>query len=566
MKQQKNIPANYLKLLLLAIIFLKANSLFAQVGTAWHRQQAEIARIANEEANRNKERLLFEGKWNMKQLPGMVYLKNPMEEMPGMREYGSYHIPFCVDQLSSTSDFGDFRSTANETYTHSYDQNMGTLFEYVHSGYHYMNSNLARVVAAADGIIVAKGDGNFDQNCYYTIGSGNGNYLIIEHSDGKRSGYYHLRNGLTTQKVIGDYINEGEAIGFPGGFLGAYALIPARANLYFELRDAINNVIDPFGHTTPGGVWTWPYAPCSWRDSTYMKSIVGSSQLKYLKTMKHAPNTTDNCGADNFYYTDHFNPGDPFYIRYALTNYDIYNDSVVINIYNPLGVAILPTHIRPRICTNCGSFVHKIDAIQYITYVLPTNPVLMIPGTYTVVLNIPNYAGGYKTFYHYFTVGCQANYFPTANISGESGLIAGNDIVSNQQFYSSSRVKYVAGNQIILSPGFIAFEGSDVFLYNEPCVVPPRLSDEDVTSLEIEKDKILIAPNPARDFITVKILDCNSEAVYKIYNSTLQLVKILNVENGSEQMISLAEFENGIYFIDVQVDNQIYKAKFVVNK
>ncbi|MBK9320372.1 MAG: T9SS type A sorting domain-containing protein [Bacteroidetes bacterium] len=197
---------------------------------------------------------------------------------------------------------------------------------------------------------------------------------------------------------------------------------------------------------------------------------------------------------------------------------------------------------------------------------MPTNPVLMIPGTYTVALNIPDYAGGYQTYYHYFTVGCQSDYFPTANISGESGLIAGNNIVTSQQFYNTSRVKYVAGNQIILNPGFVAHEGSDVFLYNEPCVVPPRLSDEDSESPDQEMEKLLIAPNPARDFITVKIKDYNSKATFKIYNSTLQLVKVLNVENAAGQIISLAEFENGIYFIDAQTNEWSYKSKFVVNK
>jgi hypothetical protein len=79
-------------------------------------------------------------------------------------------------------------------------------------------------------------------------------------------------------------------------------------------------------------------------------------------------------------------------------------------------------------------------------------------------------------------------------------------------------------------------------------------------------EKLLIAPNPARDFITVKIKDYNSKATFKIYNSTLQLVKVLNVENAAGQIISLAEFENGIYFIDAQANEWSYKSKFVVNK
>ena len=150
-------------------------------------------------------------------------------------------------------------------------------------------------------------------------------------------------------------------------------------------------------------------------------------------------------------------------------------------------------------------------------------------------------------------------------MNGEYGRIAGSNIYSTQQCNSNSRVKYIAGNEIILQPGFNAYNGSHVMIYTEPCVVPPRLSDEDVTSFVKEEEKIVIAPNPARDFITVKIVECNSTAIYKIYNSTFQLVKVLNIENASEQIISLSEFENGIYFLKINDASQSISKKIIKN-
>jgi hypothetical protein len=121
---------------------------------------------------------------------------------------------------------------------------------------------------------------------------------------------------------------------------------------------------------------------------------------------------------------------------------------------------------------------------------LPANG-LMIPGTYKIILSLHTVGGSDYFYNHYITVGCQSDYFPTANISGESGLIAGNYIVTSQQFYNTSRVKYVAGNQIILNPIM------KVFLY-EPCV-PPRLSDEDM-NLPIGNGKAINCSQPCTRF------------------------------------------------------------------
>ncbi len=83
---------------------------------------------------------------------------------------------------------------------------------------------------------------------------------------------------------------------------------------------------------------------------------------------------------------------------------------------------------------------------------------------------------------------------------------------------------------------------------------------------ENENSLVAIHPNPANDFITIKIKNANSKATLRIYNSTMQLVKTLYFENGSENKITVNDFANGIYFIDAHSGDQSYQTKFVVSR
>ncbi|KAF0132074.1 MAG: hypothetical protein FD155_598 [Bacteroidetes bacterium] len=75
-----------------------------------------------------------------------------------------------------------------------------------------------------------------------------------------------------------------------------------------------------------------------------------------------------------------------------------------------------------------------------------------------------------------------------------------------------------------------------------------------------------IYPNPANDFITVKMYKASSKTSIKIYNSTMQLIKALSFENGIENIISTTDLNNGHYIIDVQIEGQSFKTKFVVSR
>ncbi len=553
MKQQRKVTTFYFILLLLVIIISKANVLQAQVDTTRLRQHAEIMRKAYDEGNRVKTKLMEEGKWTMLNTSSVIKFRPPLVARPGNYEYEYYKILTVPSHPDPNWPVLDFVCSQY----HTLQGQTGTTFIYLEPTDKYVNNSTANVVAASSGVIVSKQDGINDNLCLNS--SATGNFIALEHSNGVRSYYYQLHVGSLTQKPIGSFINEGEPIGTPGLFDGSGVTHAGIGTFVFELRDQSNNVVDPF-HT---GNYCFDDGISLWQDSTYMYWKVIEGRMTKFRVRKNSNQTVEGCGYLANSYSQHFNPGDLIRVHYD-ANWMSYSDSVLINIYNPLGVPIVTPFGWSPLWVGAYTNVDHAHST-----VLPTGGI-MTPGTYTVVgqlfTNYDSYASVKQTVVTYFTVGCISTFTLSSTVNGEYGKIAGNTIFSTQQCNSNSRVKYIAGNEIILQPGFNAFDGSHVMIYTEPCVVPPRLGDEDVVSLEVEKDKILISPNPARDFITVKIIDYNSKAIFKIYNSTLQLVKVLNVENASEQMISLAEFENGIYFIDAQVDSQSYKAKFVVNR
>ena len=537
--------------MLAALSIINVASLYAQPDSSFIQQQKVLSRNAFEEGNRNKQKLMAEGKWNMNATTSIVYLKTPIEEMPGMHEYGYFRIPFCVDRLPNSSDILDWACHYNYAWTKSYDGMTGTLFEYTDYGYNTINQHTARIVAAADGIIVAKGDGNFDRNCTYVPGLGN--YIAIEHSNGSRTYYYHLQNGTQTSKPIGTHVNEGELIGYPGGFVDSYSVGPyQQPSLFFELRDISNNVIDPFGSYNCLGVPTQYYT--TWKDSTYLEDIVLGHRITRLSTLKHMPNSSDNCANPIYIYNNHFNPGDSMYVQLRFNNYRFCGDSFLLNIFNPLGIPVFNTYVRNRLYSNCLTLS---DLENNLRYKLPTSGALMIPGTYTIALNYEESSGYNHNYYHYFTVGCQANYSSSLTRNGEAGIIVGNTIHSYETCNSGSRVKYIAGNEVILHPGFTAYEGSNVMIYNESCIVPPRLAEE--TENVSTSNELIVSPNPTSDKLKLN-LNISIEAC-EIYDAMGHLVYRTNVIDQNE--INVSQLKPGMYLITVLSNGEKLKTRFV---
>ena len=122
----------------------------------------------------------------------------------------------------------------------AYDGHLGTDYYPWPFPWYMMENDLVEIIAAADGEIIAKHDGEFDMNCELDW-SNTANSVTILHKDGYVTSYSHFKNGSLTDKSVGDLVTQGEYLGTVGS--SGYSDNP---HLHFELTDAQGNAIDPF--------------------------------------------------------------------------------------------------------------------------------------------------------------------------------------------------------------------------------------------------------------------------------------------------------------------------------
>jgi len=152
---------------------------------------------------------------------------------------------------------------------------------------------------------------------------------------------------------------------------------------------------------------------------------------------------------------------------------------------------------------------------------------------------------------------------------GVAKPVSSGTITSANNIINGGDVTFDAAVEIILQPNFIANNGCIFNARIDGCSNPARLmgsTNFNVSEMGIDGNSILLFPNPASDFITIRINNENSKTILKIYNSTMQLIKIVKIENGIEHTISTSDLISGIYFMDAQTDEQSYRAKFVVSR
>ncbi|MCB9763704.1 MAG: peptidoglycan DD-metalloendopeptidase family protein [Alphaproteobacteria bacterium] len=128
------------------------------------------------------------------------------------------------------------------------------------------------IVAAADGTVVATHDGEFDEcstgDC--AGGSGYGNYVSIQHDDGKKTYYAHLKKWSIIVSY-GQRVSCGQKLGQMGS--SGHSTGP---HLHFEPRTTSNVAADPFDGpcSSPPSYWVsqgghggLPAATCETRDN-----------------------------------------------------------------------------------------------------------------------------------------------------------------------------------------------------------------------------------------------------------------------------------------------------------
>lgn len=123
--------------------------------------------------------------------------------------------------------------------TRTYSGHKGTDFFLWPFPWYAMDFFQAENVAAADGQIIAKHDGEFDRSC--AMNSNVWNAVYLQHADGSITWYGHMKKGTLTSKGVGDMVLKGEFLGNTGSSGSSTA-----PHLHFEVYDANGNLIDPY--------------------------------------------------------------------------------------------------------------------------------------------------------------------------------------------------------------------------------------------------------------------------------------------------------------------------------
>lgn len=170
----------------------------------------------------------------------------PIRAANSLTDYSFYGISNFVDHDSSYPNHLLDYNNGTRTYdTESGYNHQGTdIFTWPFSWYK-MDNNQVEVVAAADGVIIGKHDGNFDRSC--AMNDNDWNAVYLQHSDGSITWYGHFKNHSLTDKNIGDTVTAGEFLGIVGSSGSSTG-----PHLHFEVYDKNMNLIDPwFGPANP---------------------------------------------------------------------------------------------------------------------------------------------------------------------------------------------------------------------------------------------------------------------------------------------------------------------------
>ncbi|MFN0214941.1 MAG: peptidoglycan DD-metalloendopeptidase family protein, partial [Saprospiraceae bacterium] len=160
----------------------------------------------------------------------------PVKAANGLNDCNFYGISAYVDQNTNAGVVSDYNCG-----TKTYDGHRGTDISIWPFPFYKMDNNHVEVIAAAAGTIIDKLDGNFDKNC----ASNNipANYLVIQHADGSRAIYFHLKKNSLSSKAIGQSVIAGEYLGVVGSSGNS-----SGPHLHFEVwsGSTVATRIDPF--------------------------------------------------------------------------------------------------------------------------------------------------------------------------------------------------------------------------------------------------------------------------------------------------------------------------------
>lgn len=197
----------------------------------------------NYENEKNRKLIKQQNPTAFNKIQKLTLFINPFRSKAGFADYGYHTLQNQVDHnLTPNGALTDY-NCGTRTYDWATGNHEGT--DYILWPYPWkrMQENTMEIIAAAPGIIINKKNAASDLNCLNN-GNPNWNGIVVEHSDGSIAIYMHFKKNSATTKEIGDTVAAGEFIGIAGS--SGSSTIP---HLHFEIRDANDNLIDPYKGT-----------------------------------------------------------------------------------------------------------------------------------------------------------------------------------------------------------------------------------------------------------------------------------------------------------------------------
>lgn len=203
----------------------------------------------------------------------------PIKQAVGYSDNGFYGISNYVDNNAALNQVMDY-NCGNRTYDQSNGYNhAGTDIFTWPFGWQKMNENAVEAIAGASGIILAKSNGNSDQNCAFCTTACDWNAVYIIHADGTVAWYGHLKNNSLTTKAVGEAVAAGEYLGIVGSSGNSTG-----PHLHFELytNSSYTQLIDPWAgpcnaHGYPDNNTSWWAAQQNYRVPTLNKLLISGS-------------------------------------------------------------------------------------------------------------------------------------------------------------------------------------------------------------------------------------------------------------------------------------------------
>lgn len=249
----------------------------------------------------------------------------PLQPGPSLSDCSYYSISAYVDQNTATGSIQDHNCGTN-----TYDGHRGTDIGIYPFGLYKMDNDHVQVIAAAPGILLDKADGGFDRNC--ATNNLPANYVIIQHADGSKALYWHMKKFSVTSLTIGSSVSTGDYLGVVGSSGSSTG-----PHLHFEVWAGSTNAtrVDPYsGSCNTLNATSWWASQKPYREPAVTKASVHTTDI----VVPGCP-TTETPNEASVYEVPFQGPGlAPGYAKfYAFMRNETSGYSGTGTIYNPNG-------------------------------------------------------------------------------------------------------------------------------------------------------------------------------------------------------------------------------------